>query len=57
MHDPDLILLDEPTSGLDPDGRAAMLALLKSLAQRPGNRCFSQLICLETLNMFAIMQL
>ena len=36
VHDPDLILLDEPTSGLDPDGRAAMLALLKSLAQRPG---------------------
>ena len=36
VHDPDLILLDEPTSGLDPDGRSAMLALLKSLAQRPG---------------------
>jgi len=36
VHDPDLLLLDEPTSGLDPDGRNAMLALLKSLAQRPG---------------------
>jgi ABC-2 type transport system ATP-binding protein len=36
VHDPDLLLLDEPTSGLDPDGRTAMLALLKSLAQRPG---------------------
>lgn len=36
VHDPDLILLDEPTSGLDPDGRSAMLALLKSLSQRQG---------------------
>lgn len=36
VHDPDVLLLDEPTSGLDPDGRSAMLALLKSLAQRPG---------------------
>ncbi len=36
VHDPDLLLLDEPTSGLDPDGRTAMLAMLKSLAQRPG---------------------
>ena len=36
VHDPDLILLDEPTSGLDPDGRSAMLTLLKSLAQRQG---------------------
>ncbi|MEE2948197.1 MAG: ABC transporter ATP-binding protein [Verrucomicrobiota bacterium] len=36
VHDPDLLLLDEPTSGLDPDGRSAMLTLLKSLAQRPG---------------------
>ena len=34
VHDPDLLLLDEPTSGLDPDGRAAMLALLQSLAKR-----------------------
>ncbi len=36
VHDPDLLLLDEPTSGLDPDGRTAMLSLLKSLSQRPG---------------------
>ena len=36
VHDPDLLLLDEPTSGLDPDGRTAMLAMLKSLAKRPG---------------------
>ncbi len=36
VHDPDLLLLDEPTSGLDPDGRTAMLSLLKSLARRPG---------------------
>ena len=36
VHDPDLLLLDEPTSGLDPDGRTAMLAMLKSLANRPG---------------------
>lgn len=36
VHDPDLLLLDEPTSGLDPEGRAAMLGLLSSLAARPG---------------------
>ena len=36
VHDPDLLLLDEPTSGLDPEGRAAMLGLLRSLASRPG---------------------
>jgi ABC-2 type transport system ATP-binding protein len=36
VHDPDLLLLDEPTSGLDPEGRAAMLGLLRSLAARPG---------------------
>lgn len=36
VHDPDLLLLDEPTSGLDPEGRAAMLGLLKALAARPG---------------------
>jgi len=31
-----VLLLDEPTSGLDPDGRAAMLDVLRSLAARPG---------------------
>jgi len=36
VHDPDLLLLDEPTSGLDPEGRAAMLNLLGTLARRPG---------------------
>ncbi len=36
VHDPDLMLLDEPTSGLDPEGRAAMLNLLGTLAHRPG---------------------
>jgi ABC-2 type transport system ATP-binding protein len=36
VHDPDLLLLDEPTSGLDPEGRAAMLVLLRALASRPG---------------------
>ncbi|MFO0821500.1 MAG: ABC transporter ATP-binding protein [Pirellulales bacterium] len=36
VHDPDLLLLDEPTSGLDPEGRSAMLALLGTLAARPG---------------------
>ena len=35
VHDPDLLLLDEPTSGLDPDGRTAMLDMLRTLAARP----------------------
>jgi ABC-2 type transport system ATP-binding protein len=34
VHDPDLLLLDEPTAGLDPDGREAMLELLRTLAIR-----------------------
>jgi ABC-2 type transport system ATP-binding protein len=36
VHDPDLLLLDEPTSGLDPEGRTAMLNLLRALAAQPG---------------------
>ena len=35
VHDPDVLLLDEPTAGLDPDGRAAMLDVLRTLAARP----------------------
>jgi ABC-2 type transport system ATP-binding protein len=35
VHDPDVLLLDEPTSGLDPEGRTAMLNVLRSLARRP----------------------
>jgi len=36
VHDPELLLLDEPTAGLDPDGRDAMLGLLRTLAARHG---------------------
>ena len=36
VHDPELLLLDEPTAGLDPDGRDAMLSLLRTLAGRHG---------------------
>lgn len=36
VHDPELLLLDEPTAGLDPDGRDAMLGLLRALARRNG---------------------
>ncbi len=35
VHDPQVLLLDEPTAGLDPDGRTAMLGVLRALAQRP----------------------
>ncbi len=35
VHDPEVLLLDEPTSGLDPEGRTAMLGVLRSLADRP----------------------
>lgn len=31
VHDPALVFLDEPTSGLDPDGREAMLDLIRRL--------------------------
>jgi len=37
VHDPDVLLLDEPTAGLDPEGRSAMLSVLRALAARPGN--------------------
>jgi len=36
VHDPQLLLLDEPTAGLDPDGRDAMLRLLRAIADRRG---------------------
>lgn len=36
VHDPELLLLDEPTAGLDPEGREAMLELLRTLAERHG---------------------
>jgi ABC-2 type transport system ATP-binding protein len=35
VHDPQVLLLDEPTAGLDPDGRTAMLGVLRALALRP----------------------
>ena len=35
VHDPQVLLLDEPTAGLDPDGRTAMLGVLRALAARP----------------------
>lgn len=36
VHDPELLLLDEPTAGLDPEGRDAMLDLMRSLATAHG---------------------
>jgi ABC-2 type transport system ATP-binding protein len=35
VHDPQVLLLDEPTAGLDPEGRLAMLGVLRALAARP----------------------
>lgn len=36
IHDPKLLLLDEPTNGLDPEGRKAMLELIKDVAHNKG---------------------
>lgn len=36
VHDPGVLFLDEPTNGLDPDGREAMLALIRGLAVEHG---------------------
>lgn len=33
VHDPDLLFLDEPTNGMDPQGRQAMLLLIRDLGQ------------------------
>ncbi|HEU4384663.1 MAG TPA: ATP-binding cassette domain-containing protein [Anaeromyxobacteraceae bacterium] len=33
VHDPEVLLLDEPWNGLDPTARAAMMALVQSLAE------------------------
>ncbi|MDQ5980241.1 MAG: type transport system ATP-binding protein [Verrucomicrobiota bacterium] len=32
LHDPEVVLLDEPTSGLDPEGRLAVVRLIRELA-------------------------
>lgn len=34
VHEPAVILLDEPASGLDPEGRLALVALIRDLARR-----------------------
>jgi len=36
VHDPELLLLDEPTNGLDPQGRQAMLGLIKDITRNKG---------------------
>ena len=33
LHDPELLILDEPFNGLDPEGRLALMALLRRLAE------------------------
>jgi len=34
VHEPSVILLDEPASGLDPEGRLALVALIRDLARQ-----------------------
>lgn len=34
VRDPEMLILDEPTSALDPEGRAAVLALIRDLGER-----------------------
>lgn len=41
VHDPQLVFLDEPTAGLDPEGRDAMLELIKRLGGFGTNVVFS----------------
>ena len=36
VHDPKILLLDEPTNGLDPQGRQAMLDLIKDITTQKG---------------------
>ncbi len=36
VHDPGVLFLDEPTNGLDPEGRQALLALIRGLAMDHG---------------------
>ena len=47
VHDPDLLLLDEPTNGLDPQGREAMLALIRDISTRRG---MSLILCSHLLH-------
>lgn len=34
LHEPQVVLLDEPTSGLDPEGRRALVRLIRDLAEQ-----------------------
>ncbi len=46
VHDPELLLLDEPTNGLDPEGRRAMLAMVRRIGTEFG---ISVLVCSHLL--------